>query len=166
MKNKNYLIISFLLIFNVAFSTNIVNIDKNRTKLEADEIIIYKNKDEIKLNGNVVVNSGDVNLYADKMTVYFQEKKGKNDITKIIGSGNILLKNENINANSDNFSYEPSKSIITMYNNVTLKERDSTVYSDKLIYNTITGNVTINSKKERVKIFINDIDSFKDRYGK
>ena len=118
MKSKSYLIVFFLLIFNTAFSTNIVNIDKNRTKLEADEIIIYKNKDEIKLNGNVVVNSGDVNLYADKMIVYFQEKKGKNDITKIIGSGNILLKNENINANSDDFSYEPSKNTITMYNNI------------------------------------------------
>ncbi len=163
--NNNRIIVLFLLVFNVAFSNNIVNIDKNKTKLEANEIILHKNENKIKLTGNVEINSGNINLYADRMIVYFNKNDGQNNITKISGNGNILLKNENINAESESFLYEPNEHIVTMYDNVKLTEKDSVAYSDKLIYNIETGNAVINSKKERVKIFINDIDGLKSRYG-
>lgn len=165
MNNNRLIIILFLLVFKIAFSGNITNIDKNKTKLEANEIVLYKNENRIELTGNVEVNNGNINLYADNMVVYFYKNKGRNDITKISGNGNILLKNENIDAKSENFLYEPNKHIVIMYNNVKLTEKDSVAYSNKLIYNIETGNITINNKKERVKIFINDIDSLKNRYG-
>ena len=163
--SNNFLIVLFLLVFNVAFSNNIVNIDKNKTKLEANEIVLYKSENRIKLTGNVEVNSGNVNLYADNMVVYFHKNEGRNDITKISGNGNILLKNENIDAKSDSFLYEPNKHTVIMYDNVELTEKDSVAYSNKLIYDIETENVTINSKKEKVKILINDIDGLKSRYG-
>ena len=165
MNIKSFIII-LMVFFNISFSKEIVKIDENKVKLEADEITIYKDKNEIKLIGNVVVNSGNMYLYSDNMQVNYTEKDNFNKISKISGNENVVLKNENIDASSNKFLYEPSKQIVTMYENVVLKEKDSIVYGDKLTYNINTGNSTINSKKEKVKIIINDIDSFKNRYEK
>lgn len=169
MKIK-YLLFIFFIIFNISFANEILKIDKNKIKLEADSITIYKDKSEIKLVGNVVVNSGNIYLYAENMQVNYININNYNEISKISGNNNVILKNENINATSNKFLYEPNKQIVTMYEDVVLKEKDSVVYGDKLTYNLKTGDSSIdstnNTKKERVKIIINDIDSFKSRYDK
>ena len=165
MKIKLYFLL-FIIVCNISFSNEIVNIDENKIKLEADEITIYKDKNEIKLKGNVVINSGNVNLYADHMKVDYYENNKQNEIKEVSGNGNVLLKNENIDAKSNKFSYKPNKNTITMFDNVVVQEQDSVVYGDSLTYNIITGDSSINSKKEKVKIIINDIDSLKNRYDK
>lgn len=165
----NFYLIFFVILSNISFSNEIINFNKNKIKLEADEIVIYKDRDEIKLMGNVVINNGDINLYADNMNIdyYYNNENENNEIKELSGIGNIVLKNDNINASSNRFLYEPNKYVITMFDNVVVKEPDSVVYGDVLTYNVNTGNSTINSnKKEKVKIIINDIDSFKNRYDK
>ena len=94
-------------------------------------------------NKNVVVRNSQAQLFGNSFFINQQSKE-------ITGYGNIVLKTNSINAKADNLKIENYK-ILTLLNNVRIKQNGSQIASNQLMYNLKTD--TIISKKRTKLIY-------------
>lgn len=145
------------------------NIQKEgQIKLEADEVEYLRDTKKILLNGNVFVQKDDLNFYADNMIVNYIYENNKINIIEIKAKGNVEADNNDVKMSSDDAILDMKQNILTLLNNVEIIDGESIAYSEKIIYNLITKNISISGKedtKKRVKIIIDDIKKVQEKYG-
>lgn len=131
-----------------------VNVSKE-VDISSDELEANLRKDIVVFVGNVVVKQKGLTLNSDRVTVFYQTKKGeKSAINRIDASGSVKLttKSETIRATWG--IYDFIEKIITLGGKVVLKRHDGELTGKRLVYNLDTGLITIdgeNRKKGRVK---------------
>lgn len=167
---KKVIFFFFLIIFS-SKGQQLKKIDNGgNVRLEADKITLLRKNSNVVLEGNVFVEKTDIQLFADKMIVLYTNLNEKQSIEKIDGYGNIKLISQGIIITSEKCLYDFKNNEIIFIDNVVLKEENSVVYGNKLIYNTLTRDSQVignsNSKNKRVKIIIDDINKMQDKYGK
>lgn len=143
--------------------------------ISSEELRVFKNKNMAIFEGKVHAIQGDMNLYCDKMTVYFEEKAeqvdtvevneedgiGKSKVERINFVGNVNIVTPQENAKSEVGEYNVKTGIFTLTGNVELVQQKNKLNGHKLIYNKNTGESLLTNKtsgivnkKQRVKAIL------------
>ncbi|GIC76109.1 lipopolysaccharide export system protein LptA [Moritella sp. F3] len=106
----------------------VVNAKRQEVFIKENRVIFYD---------NVVVTQGTILIHADKLTVLSSNGKGTE---VMIATGNVatfyqeLDDGKKINAESNEIRYELGKKRLTLSKNARLRQADSEVKGDKIIY--------------------------------
>lgn len=126
---------------------------KSQTRIRSDIIDIKQKSQKIDFIDNVVVEKDDVSLLANRMSVYYLDKKfadkeqtqftsSKNDkssnIKEIKAFGNVRMFSDSFVASSNNANYDPNQNIFILQDDVIVNNGSSVLKGDKFIYNLIT----------------------------
>lgn len=160
MKIK-YLILILLLSITTSYAKQDLKKFKNsELNITADDVVLIRNEGKIFFNKNVKSTHGDFTLTADNMIVDLKElDDGKFDLTQIKADSNVIFQNKEVKATGNTGIYNILNNIITLEDNVKVKEKGITLFAEKFIYNTITKttNIISNKKEEgRVLIILDD----------
>lgn len=123
-----------------------VNVSKE-VDISSDELEANLRKDIVVFVGNVVVKQKGLTLNSDRVTVFYQTRKGeKSAITRIDASGSVKLitKTETIRATWG--IYDFIEKIITLGGKVILKRSDGEITGKRMIYNLDTGLISIDGE--------------------
>ena len=153
------LILSYNLIGNIQFSADSLTIQLPAT-IVASGNSMFQRGNIVILSDNFKYNTESESANFKKNVVVNYEKsklKGnsfKLDLKtkKITGQGNIILKNENILAYSNNLEIK-NYEVLILRNNVRVKQEGSQIKSNLLMYNLKTDTILSN---ERVKLTIEE----------
>lgn len=185
---------SYLLLMGMG-DANVKNISTSKpVKIEADEIIIKRDNDQVVFVGKVKITQDELNIFSDNMIVNYYKNKDKSvSIKNIKANNNVILKNKTITAKGDSAVYDFRNQLITLKDNIILNEEDAVVLGDVLTYNVETQETKMGSKedeenienteniksiedsagenegnknKKRVIIILDNINDLKDRYDK
>ncbi len=115
---------------------------KNSTRIRSDIIDVKRKSQTIDFINNVVVEKGDSNLLADKMTVFYnEEKQDSNQGAEINSSIKRIEAKENVRIFSDDFVasgnegyYDPIADVFVLEKNVTVNNGTSIATGNKFVY--------------------------------
>lgn len=135
MMKKYKIFLLTLLMSNSAFALEsdfeenvVVNAKRQEVFIKENRVIFYD---------NVVVTQGTILIHADKLTVLSSNGKGTE---VMIATGNVatfyqeLDDGKKINAESNEIRYELGKKRLTLTKNARLRQADSEVKGNKIIY--------------------------------
>lgn len=122
----------------------------------SDTLEVFQPEQRAIFTGNVIATQGNVNMRAEKMTVFYHTKESKNTeadtgehgakeaaigegIYKIEAEKNVFFSSPTETAQGDAGIYEVDKDIITLYGNVFLTRAGNVLQGTKMIYNLGTG---------------------------
>ncbi|MDQ7032692.1 MAG: lipopolysaccharide transport periplasmic protein LptA [Desulfonauticus sp.] len=141
-KNKIFLLNFLILIFisNVCFAKN-----KNvPIQVNSDKMVYTQDKNVVVFLGNVYVKQGKLNLWADKITVFFATQKIKNqdivtaggnkDIKKIVAEGKVKIVKEDKEARCGLAIYWPETKKIVLEKNPILKQKENEIQGEKIVF--------------------------------
>ena len=142
-----------LFIFIFLFSFNSFSRNIGETEITADEgIEVFQNEKYYLLKKNVVIESDNFNLYADKVKAYFD--KDLYDIVKIESEGNAILKSsKGMQAEGDVINFSNKDEIIDVYGNASkVQNNEILMLSNKHIkINNLSGNFYLEGTKSELK---------------
>ncbi|MDR3290244.1 MAG: hypothetical protein LBT02_03090 [Rickettsiales bacterium] len=146
---KKFIIILFFIGNTFALP---LKFDNKTLNIEAEEVEILQNNQQIIFKDNVKVKNDDFKLNADNMVVFYD---GKNEVKEINAKNNVKLFSKNVKINSEEGLYEAKKNLITMSKNANAIENGVNISADIFKYNTITKKSNIESKRgEKIKIIL------------
>jgi lipopolysaccharide transport protein LptA len=130
------------------------------TKIRSDIIDIKRKSQTVDFFGHVIVEKEDSSLLADKMTVFYEEKKAgkansaKTDVSsikRIDAKENVKIFSEEFIATGDSGYYNPKENIFVLEKNVIVNNGISIASGNKFIYHIETkkGNF-VGRKNEAV----------------
>ncbi len=93
-------------------------------------------------NKNVIVKNNQAELFGNSFFINQQTKE-------VTGYGDIVLKTNSIQAKSDNLKIE-NYEILTLLNNVKIKQNGSQIASNQLIYNLKTDTIISNKRTKLI----------------
>ncbi len=133
------------LVNQTAFAEELKKESSEPINISSEELRVFKNKNMAIFEGKVHAIQGDMNLYCDKMTVYFEEKAeqvdtvevneedgiGKSKVERINFVGNVNIVTPQENAKSEVGEYNVKTGIFTLTGNVSslLKDLSSVNHS-------------------------------------
>lgn len=164
LTNIFFVVVFFSMVnFTYASSITSTKINKNQPlNITSNKVEIIRNKGEIIFIGDVIATQDEFTLYADKMTVKYNESKDqKVNIDNIKATKNVKFVNQAIVATGDEGTYDVKKNIITMKKNIKATEKGITVYADEFSYDVNTGKTNIIGNKqqnERVVIILDNLN--------
>ncbi|MEC8678448.1 MAG: LptA/OstA family protein [Candidatus Margulisiibacteriota bacterium] len=120
-------------------NTNFKNDDLS---ISADTFFYDTATNKGTFNSNVVIKQNKSELYGNS---FFIDQQSRH----ITGFGNIVLKTNSINAKSDNLKIE-NYEILTLLNNVKIKQNGSQILSNQLIYNMKTDTIISNKRTKLI----------------
>ncbi len=139
------------------------NSSRGPIEITADALEVRQPDQVAVFTGNVLAIQGDLNLKADRMTVFYRpnEKKttGQESISKIEVDGNVFLSNPTETARGNKGIYDVDANEIRLLGNVVLTRAENTLKGEALIYNMTSGKSVLtnagkakdNGKPERVR---------------
>ena len=96
-------------------------------------------------NVHIQYTTPTTNIFCDKLSINTVKKT-------LIGSSNVIISNNDITIVSDQFfSNDYSNKIVTLVNNVHVKQQNNTIHSDQLIFDAKTHSILSN---KRVRLHI------------
>ncbi|MFQ3306959.1 MAG: lipopolysaccharide export system protein LptA [Candidatus Midichloriaceae bacterium] len=129
----------------------------NDVEIESKTLKVFFDENRAEFLDDIVMKSGDLRIYADKLIVVFKEETI--DVAKF--SNNVKIKFADQIAKGDMAEYIMSKSSVILSGDVRLLQNSNEIIADKLIYNIKTkqvqlvGKHTDANKKRRVKAKFN-----------
>ena len=161
-----------ILILAYAQSAKAVSQKTVNTVIDSDKLIINYEKDTAEYYGNVKIVKNDTTINC-KIAIIHTVKSNKTEsaqsqeIKKIELFEDIIIYQTNKVAKGDIGEYNVKESIVTLSNNVSLKEGNNYLEGDKLTYNLKTKIAKVialkkdrndqkSSVKDRVRVFIPD----------
>ncbi|GHU26387.1 hypothetical protein FACS1894152_0890 [Bacilli bacterium] len=167
---------TFLSIF-LLYQTNVQclakKVDKkNETTIESDEVKIKKNQNIMIFKGNIRIKKEDLTITTPKTaTVYYAIDNGRIELKNIDMVDVVAIKDNGIRLSGDRGSYNLESSILTIENNVIISEKNSVIFVDKAVYNTISEEIdmfgnkkTKKNPKRNVVIIIDNIDKVRNKH--
>ncbi|WP_457622624.1 lipopolysaccharide transport periplasmic protein LptA [Persephonella sp.] len=143
------LILSVLLIFNIAFSQE--EKKEEPILIEANELIYNKNENTAVYTGNVTVKKGDLTINADKMVIYLSEE---GDVSRIYAEGNVRFKKGNRSGSSKKAEYIKDKNIIVLIDKAKLIQDKNIIEGDEITYHLDTEVAEVKGKDNKVRTVI------------
>lgn len=127
---------------------NPVDISANRLEV--------KQKENIALfTGNVVVSQSDMSLVSDRITVFYQGDRNKNNsssISRLDASGNVTMTSPTETIKSTWGVYDFTEKIITLGGDVEFSNADGKIKSPRLQVNLSTGQITMDGGQDEGEV--------------
>lgn len=157
------------------------------TKVRASFIDVRRKDQIIEFIGNAIVEKEDVSFLADKMIVYYYDKKDPNQpkgtadnktdnnayrdgsLKRIDAQNNVKIFNQEFVATGKTGVYDPQSKLFTLEKDVVFNNGTSVANGQKFIYNLVTkkGYLTGNTKPKSSAVGSNSkIDSHIDSDGR
>ncbi|MDR2778401.1 MAG: hypothetical protein LBB13_02770 [Rickettsiales bacterium] len=140
---------------------------KDVISIESDEVRMKKSEKIITFTGNVKILKDNVDMLAKKTAVlHYIENNNRIEPKTIDMIDVIVIRGNNIKITGDKGSYNFINSMLTIENSVVVNEKNSTIFTDKVLYNTLTEEIEMFGKKMksdpvgRTTIIINDTKTF------
>jgi len=157
-----YLYILLLLVPTQAFCNELFSSDsKDPIEILSDQLKITRSKNIAEFSGKVIATQTDTSLFADLLTVHYEQKNTEaktteaQKIKKIEFSGNVKIVTPSDTATSSKGDFIPRTGIFTLVDDVKLMQDNNILTGSKLVYNRITGESTLSSTKtNRVKAIL------------
>lgn len=123
----------------------------------SSQIAYLKKQDKIKIGsmpsqlivmkGHVYIKEGNDNVMADKMYIFYQPVNNmqSQEIEKIVAEGHVYATNGKQIITGNFGIYDPNTRIITVYENVNLKEKNSLLKGEQATLNLKTGISSLSS---------------------
>lgn len=108
----------------------------------ADRIEVQDRADRAIFSGNVVVEQGNLELKADRITVAYSDVGGL-QIDRIEASGGVTLRSPSETARSQYAIYDIDSRLITMVRDVTLTRGESRVQGGRLVLDLRSGRAVM-----------------------
>ena len=118
------------------------NFKNDELSISADTFFYDTATNKGKFNTNVKIKQNKSELYGNSFLIDQQTRH-------ITGFGNIVLKTDSINAKSDNLKIE-NYEILTLLDNVKIKQNGSQILSNQLIYNMKTDTIISNKRTKLI----------------
>lgn len=151
--------IIFFLFTNTVFTKNI--------HITSDKIKINLKNQKIYFLGNVKAKQNNLLLKSKKMTAFYKKNdEQKFFVEKIQSYDTINFTNTDIFAVGNIGVYNFRTNELILENNIIINDNISTMFCDRLIYNTFTGKSEIksNSKNKQITIILEDFNKAKEKY--
>ena len=168
MKQLYKLII--ILIISYAQCTQAAPKEPARTIIDSDKLLVNYKNNTAEFYGNVKIIKSDTTINCNKAIIYTEKASDKTqsqDVTKIEFFEDVTIYQANKIAKGDVGEYNIKESMITLLDNVFLKDGNNYLEGDKLTYNLKTKIAKVvvlkkdqdnkpTSVKDRVRVFIPD----------
>jgi lipopolysaccharide export system protein LptA len=163
MMKKLFAALSIFLICGSVNAKPVGNNTKLPVEVNADSLEVIQDNQKAIFSGNVVAKQGTLNISANKMTVYYTKKDGKEDkeqnsVSKVEAEGNVFLSTPTETAQGQTGLLDVKQNVVTLSGNVVLTSGKNVVKGEKLVYNVTTrqsrivsGTTSNGTKKERVR---------------
>ncbi len=132
------------------------------TKIRSDVIDIKRKSQTVNFIGNVVIEKADSNLFSQKMTVLYEEKKDQksgesqasqasqeSSIKKIYTDEKVKIFGDDFVATGDSGYYDPKQDVFVLEKNVMVNNGISVARGDKFIYNITSKKSNFVSREEK-----------------
>lgn len=129
----------------------VVTADVKMNIISKNGMIIDQIKRTITANKEVVVIQDGYTVSADKMILYYTDKKNKDRVQKIEAFGNVVADNKQQKIVGQQGIYMPATGIIEMTKNVVLSQGDNKAYGDVAKLNLRTGLSSLTATKTQSK---------------
>jgi lipopolysaccharide export system protein LptA len=119
---------------------------ENPVDISADRLEVKQKENIALFTGNVVVTQSDMSLVSDRITVFYQGDRDKNNsssISRLDASGNVVMTSPTETIKSTWGVYDFSEKIITLGGNVEFNNEDGQITSPRLQVNLTTGQITM-----------------------
>jgi lipopolysaccharide export system protein LptA len=131
-------------------------------EITADSLEVSQKKNIAIFKGDVEAHQGQLNIAAQKMTVYYLPKEEKssedqNAVSRIVAEGEVFLTTPNESAKGDKSVFDVANNKVVLTKNVVVTRGKTVVKGDILVYDLSTGKSSLNAnttnggKKSRVK---------------
>ena len=144
-----------------AASETIVQTAKQNIRITADKLVAQVNTGQIEFVGNVKATQADTVITADRLKIYYDPDAIKNNpsaiqtetIEKIIATGDVKIKYDNIMAETDKAEYLTKSSVLTLTGAQSKVTRgEHTITGTRFTLQGLDGKLTVESSEEgRVK---------------
>ncbi len=136
-------------------------------EIVSDALEVLQNENKAIFTGNVIATQNDVNMRADKMTVFYKQSGGDDSastegsmgkgIDHIVSEGNVIFTSPTETAQGDQSIYTVATDTIDLTGNVFLTRDKNMLKGTKMVYNlktgrsVLTGGVSGNTGGGRVR---------------
>jgi len=118
-------------------------------------------KNIVNFIGNVEARQDDLTILADRMTVHYAGKKGKDvtssqEVDSIVSEGNVRLKRKNWTASADRVEYNERERKVVLIGNTRVWQNNNTVTGDRIEFYLDEGKTVVergSGEQDRVKAF-------------
>jgi lipopolysaccharide export system protein LptA len=135
---------------------------KDPIEITANELLVYKKRNQAIFIGNVKAVQKDTTLFSDKMVVKYKNNnsaKQSEKIEKIDAEGNVKIITPKEIATGKRGTYQADNGIFKLFDEVKLQQEGAELFGDVFIHDTKTGKSDLLSNgskkpKERAKAII------------
>ncbi len=129
--------------------------------IAADRMSATEKKNSVTFSGNVDAKQGDVRIQADKMEVFYTQKKkasapgkeAKQQVERMVCTGNVEISRTNWLGTADRLDYLERKRKVILSGNAKVWQDKNMVSGNKIVYyldegrsEVVTGNTSTGSK--------------------
>ena len=121
---------------------------QNPVDISSDRLEVKQKENIALFTGNVVVTQSNMSLVSDRITVFYQGDRNKDNsssISRLDASGNVTMTSPTETIKSTWGVYDFEKKIITLGGNVQFSNADGQIKSPRLQVNLSTGQITMDS---------------------
>ncbi len=119
----------------------------NDVRLKGANLLMSDKNDRIEINGDAKFIYGDSSVSGEKITVFFDSKKG---IKKIIGDKNIIFEKVDLKGKADNISWDITKKEIIFSGNAFIsREKSGKTVGEIIRYFPENDRIVISSKERK-----------------
>ncbi len=129
-------------------------------RITSDKMEAFDTKGTVVFSGNVVAKKGDLTIYADKLEVFYGEKKTadnkkKRNLKKIVVTGHLKIIQGRRKATAKEAIYYKPQEKIVLVRNAQVWDGQNTIKGDKIVlYVNENRSVVESSGKERVEAVV------------
>jgi lipopolysaccharide export system protein LptA len=119
-------------------------VEKSPIAIDADTLEVIQSQRKAIFNGNVVAKQGDMTIYSDTMSVFYNEAKSGGEsamgaLSRIEVIGNVRMNTTDESAQGNKGLYDAERNKVFLFGNVVLKRGNNILNGSTLEYNLTSG---------------------------
>jgi len=118
----------------------------NEVTITGDSFVVDEVNHLATFDGNVVVKTPTINLWANKVVITYGEK-GTSDVQSFEATGAVRIKTSEQDASGEKAVYDPKTEILHLTGNVTVISATSKLTGPELVVNLKTNTSTFTGSK-------------------
>ncbi len=130
-------------------------------EITSNELKVERDKNLATFSGDVLAKQGEMSIKSEELIINYRDEnpdkepnkpgndKKKSSIKKIVANKKVYFSTPTENSSSDSAVFDVEKNILTLENNITLKQDKNILTGSKLTYDLNTGKSTlVNESKD------------------
>ncbi len=125
----------------------------------ADHLDVWNNKKQALFTGNVYLKRDDLELFCDKLRVFYTEKNG---IEHAVAKGHVRIRQGDKRGHADKAELDNQRQILTLTGHAVMEQPGGRIEGETIIYHIQQRTTEVlQGKGERVKMSIDENSSRK-----